>query len=128
MKGVLAIVFAILFFMPVSGYIGNDAFDERNVVMAEFDHQVEILPGEDYYIHFSPETGIEAKNTYACNLSQKEKMAVARSPLWLQRELAKQFSFLDERYADLLLNAGKKYVDEIAFSIAYSPVGFIPSP
>ena len=39
-----------------------------------------------------------------------------------------QFSFIGEEYANLLLNVEKKYVDEIAFSIAYSPVGNIPSP
>ncbi|MEA2055174.1 MAG: Ig-like domain-containing protein [Candidatus Thermoplasmatota archaeon] len=134
MKSILAIVIAFLFLMPVSGYVGNTNFEGNNMaaiehdVMAEFNHQIEISPGEDYYIHFSPESGIDAKSTvpYAHNLSQKEKMAISRSPSWIQRDLAKQFEFIDEKYADLLLNVEKKYVDEIAFSIAHSPVGAIP--
>ncbi len=132
-KDALVIVAVTLLLMPVSGYVGNTDFGgndfEGQKTMAEFDHSVEILPGDDYYIHFS-QSGMDSKNTvpYAHNLSQKEKMAVARSPVWVQRGLAMQFYFLDNRYADMLLNAEKRYVDEIAFSIAYSPVGSVPSP
>ena len=128
MKIALVIALAVLFFMPVSGYI-NTFHPEKNNVVAELNRQIEIPPGGDYYIHFSPEKGIDVKNvSYIHNLTQKEKRAVARAPSWLQRELAKQFKFIGEEYADLLLSVDKKYVDEIAFSIAYSPVGDIPSP
>jgi len=131
MKTLLVISIIILFLAPASGYVGNTIFEKEEhgqKTIAEFNHTVEIAPGDDYYIHFSP-SGIEEKQiSYAHNLSQKAQAAIARSPLWLQRELAKQFYFLDERYADLLLSTEKKYVDEIAFSIAYSPVGAVPPP
>ncbi len=132
MRNLLVILAVILFLAPASGYIGNMPFEwetEGQKLMAEFNHTIEIAPGDDYYIHFS-RSGIETKSTvpYASNLSEEIQAAIARSPGWMQRELARQFEYLDSRYADLILNADKRYVDEIAFSIAYSPVGSVPSP
>lgn len=55
-------------------------------------------------------------------------LAIAKSPNWIQRELTKQFQSLadPEPYADLIMNASKQYTDEIAFSIACSPLGNVP--
>ncbi len=134
MKALVVLAISFLFLMPASGYVGREVFDSGNTpvshnVMAEFNHTVEIAPGKDFYIHFSP-SGIDCSNAapYAGNLSQAAVAAVARSPVWVQRELAKQFQYLNDSYAELLLNAEKRYVDEIAFSIAYSPVGSAPPP
>lgn len=118
MKSLLIISIVILFLAPASGYVGNTIFEKEEQgqkTMAEFNHTVEIAPGDDYYIHFSP-SGIEEKQiSYAHNLSQKVQVAIARAPLWVQRELAKQFYNLDERYADLLLNAEKNMWMKLLF-------------
>lgn len=131
MKVLVVLAIAALFLMPAGGYMGIESgnMPAFHKTAATFNHTIEIPPGDDYYIHFS-ESGMETRDVvpYTYNLSLKEKAAVARSPVWLQRELARQLHYLNESYARLLLNADKKYVDEIAFSIAYSPVGSVPSP
>lgn len=91
-----------------------------------------MVPGSDYYIKFSSENlsleGQEIKS-YSSTLAEKVKASIAKSPNWIQRELARQFLEINnsEEYADLLLNASKKFTDEIAFSIAYAPIGNVPS-
>jgi hypothetical protein len=69
--------------------------------------------------------GIAALST---GLSEKIVNAIAKSPKWIQQKLAMQFQAInDEDYADLILDADIKYVDEIAFCIACSSVGNVPS-
>ena len=101
-------------------------------MVGKLSRKVEIPAGSDYHIHFSSgNLSLRGKPVVpcTCDLSEKEKDAVARAPLWIQRKLARQFQKIDgESYAELLLNASKRYVDEMAFSIACSPVGDVPSP
>jgi len=54
--------------------------------------------------------------------------AIAKSPQWIQQALIRQFHNLStpEPYAKVLLNASKRYADEIAFSIACCPGGKVP--
>ncbi len=101
-------------------------------IVTKISRQIEIPAGSDYYIKFSSENlsleGHEIES-YSSGLSEKVKAAIAKSPNWIQRELTRQFHAIDipEEYADLLLNTSKKYADEIAFSIACSPLGNVPS-
>ena len=93
--------------------------------------EIEILAESDYYIKFSSDNlTLEGKKItpYSSGLSEKIKDAIAKSPKWIQRELTRQFHEIDgEEYADLILEMSQKYVDEIAFSIASSSIGNVPS-
>jgi hypothetical protein len=65
------------------------------------------------------------------NLSDKAKQAVAKSPRWMRPELETTLSKLSiekqDIFADLILNAHDPIIDEIAFSIAYTPATFLNS-
>ena len=96
-------------------------------IVAKLSKEVEIPAGTDYFIKYDPEnlTLNDQINSFTCGLSNKIVNAIVKSPCWIQRDLTRQFKYLNnpEEYADLILNASKKYTDEIAFSIAYSPLG-----
>ena len=101
-------------------------------IVTKISRQIEIPAGSDYYIKFSSENlSLEGKEieSYSSGLLEKVKAAITKSPNWIQRELTRQFHAIDnsEEYADLILDASKKYADEIAFSIACSPLGNVPS-
>ena len=100
-------------------------------IVTKISRQIEIPAGSDYYIKFSSENlSLEGQEieSYSSGLSEKVKAAITKSPNWIQRELTRQFHAIDnsEEYADLILDASKKYADEIAFSIACSPLGNVP--
>lgn len=94
--------------------------------------EIEIPADSDYYIKFSSEnlslTGKEVE-PYSTGLSDRVKASIAKSPKWIQRALTRQLLALEnpQDYADLILNSSKKYIDEMAFTIAYSPYGTVPS-
>jgi hypothetical protein len=101
-------------------------------VVSMVTQEIEIPPDSDYYIRFDPENNrLIPEDTVpsAQGLSEKSIAAIAKSPRWIQPRLTSQFHDLDnpEDYADVLLNASKKYADEIAFSIACCPGGRVPS-
>jgi len=53
MKTLLVISIIILLLAPASGYVGNTIFEKEEhgqKTIAEFNHTVEIAPGDDYYI------------------------------------------------------------------------------
>ena len=66
-----------------------------------------------------------------CNLSDKANQALAKSPKWIRPELQMTLSKLSiekqNTFADLILNANDPIIDEIAFSIAYTPSTFLNS-
>jgi len=100
-------------------------------IVTKLSKEIEIPSGSDYYIKFSSEKltlDDEEVTPHASGLSDKVKEAIAKSPHWIQRDLTRQFQSLSnpEEYADLILDSSKKYVDEIAFSIACSPLGNVP--
>ncbi len=109
---------------------GNILSESENII-GKLARELEIPAGSDYYIKFNSDDFIlEGKSidAYSSGLSEKIKDAIAKSPRWIQRELTRQFQAIDgEEYADLILEMSKKYVDEIAFSIACSPIGNVPS-
>ncbi|MCJ2513949.1 MAG: hypothetical protein LN408_05875, partial [Candidatus Thermoplasmatota archaeon] len=94
--------------------------------------QIEILSNSDYYIKFnSQQKKLEKEELppISTGLSEIEKNAVAKSPTWIQRKLVKQIQSINnsDEYVNLILNSDIQYTDEIAFSIAHSPLGNIPS-
>ncbi|RLF25654.1 MAG: hypothetical protein DRN01_06120 [Thermoplasmata archaeon] len=118
----------ILFFTPpLTAY---QSTHDKKTFKAALSREVEIPPESDYYIEFIPDNFILKEKTISpCinGFSEKVKDAVARSPRWIQKPLSRQFHSIDaEPYADLILNVSKKYVDEIAFTIAFSSVGNVP--
>jgi hypothetical protein len=100
-------------------------------IVSKLSKQIEIPPGSDYYIKFNAQNLTldgQHNDPYAKGLSERVISAIAKSPTWIQRALTQQFRALNnpEPYAALLLNVSKKYADEIAYSIAYSPLGNVP--
>ena len=100
-------------------------------IVTKISRQIEIPAGSDYYIKFSSENLSLVRQeieSYSSGLPEKVKAAITKSPNWIQRELTRQFHAIDnsEEYAELILDAGKKYADELAFSIACSPLGNVP--
>ena len=94
--------------------------------------EIEIPPDSDYYIRFDSENNILLPQDTVPStqgLSEKSIAAIAKSPRWIQPRLTSQFHELNnpDSYADVLLNASKKYADEIAFSLACCPEGRVPS-
>ncbi|HEC76383.1 MAG TPA: hypothetical protein ENI33_03875 [Thermoplasmatales archaeon] len=99
----------------------------KNDFIGNFEGEEYIKAGKDFYIHFSPEEGIDFEKS-SFNLSHKEKIALEKSPEWIRLLLARQFENLGDEYADLIINADKKYADEIAFVIATSPSNDVAEP
>ena len=94
--------------------------------------QIEILANSDYYIKFnSQQKKLEKEELppISTGLSDIEKNAIAKSPIWIQRKLVKQIQSINnsDEYVNLILNSDIQYTDEIAFTIAHSPLGNIPS-
>ena len=111
------------FYSISHGFSGDRIVDECSLDM-------EIPCGSDYYVKFSSRNlTLDEGKFVPCtsNLSEKAKNAIVRAPAWIQRDLARQFHAIKcDAYADLILNADEKIVDEIAFSIASSPIGDVP--
>jgi len=125
MRALFAITALILLILPSYGIIETKKNLGNNFI-GKFEKEVFIEAGNDFYIHFSPSHGIELKEQFF-NLSDIEKIALAKSPQWIRLRLAKQFENLGDDYARLIINSSKKYVDEIAFSIATCPADAAPS-
>jgi hypothetical protein len=104
--------------------------DEPTV--SKITRELEIHPSSDYFIRFdSTNLTLEGQDIEpsVSGLSESCVAAIAKAPQWIQRILASQFHNLSDpqSYADVLLNASKKYADEISFSIACCPIGKVPS-
>jgi hypothetical protein len=129
------LILSMLLILPstfgASYSLGSSIHPDQKIV-TNISRDIEIPAGSDYYIKFSSENlsleGHEIES-YSSGLSEKVKAAIAKSPNWIQRELTRQFHAINtpEEYADLLLNTSKKYADEVAFSIACSPLGNVPT-
>ena len=104
----------------------------ESTLVSKISQEIEIPPDSDYYIRFdSQNLTLQPKivEPSANGLSEAVIAAIAKSPRWIQPRLTSQFQTLSdpESYAEILVNASKKYADEIAFSIACCPTGRIPS-
>jgi len=130
----LMISFIALLSSPSIGSVfGLEYSDLDQQLVAAIANDIEIPANTEYYVHFDADqnTLVEQELTAdAHGLSETIQLAIAKSPLWVQRALTQQFHALDdpEPYAALILKTNRKYVDEIAFSIAYSSLGHVPSP
>lgn len=131
------LLLTVLVFLLSPGIFGvvssvkSSSYSDQSIV-SKISREIEIPAGSDYYIKFDSEKlTLEGQeiDSYSKGLSEKAIFAIAKSPTWVQRDLTRQFHAIDspEEYADLILNVSKKYVDEIAFSIACSPLDTVPS-
>ena len=94
---------------------------------------IALAPGQDYIIDFNatnltltPQTIPPASDGLAPNVIA----AIAKAPTWIQPDLIRQFKNLTgpQPYADLLINTSTQLCDELAFSLAESPRGSVPTP
>ena len=135
MHRVLSVIISIILFttpllillQPIHGNTTEEN-PERILAVSKI---IDIPPQEEYYIKFDPKNfHIEEKNTDSSHILSKKiiKKALIKSPSWLRKDLLRQFSHIDnaEDYANLMLNMSRRYTDEIAFSIAFSPLGDVP--
>jgi hypothetical protein len=134
MRKSFVFIFAICLIIPsISHSVSslNNSINEEGKIIGAVTREIDIPAGSDYFIKFSSDNlTLEEQNivSYSTGLSEKIKDAIAKSPRWIQRELTRQFHAIDgEEYADMILEMGKKYVDEIAFIIARSSLGKPPS-
>ena len=134
MRSIFILLLSLCLILPglsYSVFSFNDYIGENKKIIDALAREIEIPPGKDYYIKFSSDNlSFEGQNivSYSTDLSEKIKDAIAKSPKWIQRELTRQFQVIDgEEYADLILTMSKKYTDELAFSIACSSIGNVPS-
>lgn len=91
--------------------------------------KLELGPMNYSIIEFSPDNRtITVNHRLIYDLPENIRNAIVKAPIWMQRLLAYQFKHIDnpDIYADIILESNKKITDEIAFSIAYSPLGEIP--
>ncbi|MCZ2808223.1 MAG: hypothetical protein O2V44_02595 [Candidatus Bathyarchaeota archaeon] len=122
----------ILLSLSTQGIIVNNNSFQNSKIIKKLEKEIEIIPDSDFYIKFNSKLkNLECKtiNSYSEGLTEKVKQAISKSPIWVQRDLTRQFRNIDgEDYADLILKASKKYTDEIAFSIASSIDALTNSP
>ena len=114
-------------FPPIHG----NAMEENMERILVVSKTVDILPQSHYYIKFDPKKfRVEEKTVnFSGKISSETiKKALIKSPSWLRKDLLRQFSHVDnaEEYANLILGMSKRYTDEVAFSIAFSPLGDVP--
>lgn len=133
-KELFVILLFIILILPCLNYTTfslNNFENGNKKIISRISKEIEIPAGSDYFIKFSKNNlTLEGKNIPALSSGLSEKIidAIAKSPKWIQQRLAIQFQAInDENYADLILNANIKYVDEIAFCIACSSIGNVPS-
>jgi len=131
---ICGVIISILFLLLIglhgityASYIGNS----KTYMVTKVKNQIEIPAGSDYYIKFNSlnkKLEKEEKVPITSGLSDIEKNAVAKAPRWMQRKLIQQFERINnsDDLADLILKSDIKFTDEIAFSIAYSPLGNPP--
>lgn len=101
-------------------------------VVSSFQTFVDIPSGSDMIIRYSPKDqcfDVIDDYSIAEGFSDVVQQAIIKSPVWIQNDLVRQFhSLVDpEPYAWLIVNASKQMTDELAFSIAASPIGDIAS-
>jgi len=133
-RGIFVILLSIFLIFPCISYsiVSLKNYEgENEKIIGRISREIEIPPGSDYFIKFSKNNlTLEKENipSISSGLSEKIIDAIAKSPKWIQRELTRQFQAIDgDNYADLIIESSLRYVDEIAFSIACSPVGNVPS-
>jgi hypothetical protein len=131
------IVVLITFILVFPGALGasrslTTTHTSDQKIVSRISSEIEIPPDSDYYLHFDSQAltlNEQDREPATKGLSEQVIAAIAKSPHWIQQRLTNQFQNLNDSgsYADILLNASKQIADEIAFSIACSPSGRVPS-
>ncbi|MCK5561991.1 MAG: transglutaminase domain-containing protein, partial [Thermoplasmata archaeon] len=121
--------------VTVAGFESNINTSERFNIresdwgkIATVTNTFNIAPGEKYYIYFDNNTKTLEKMTLNDpfnDLPAAAQNAVLKVPDWLKQNLTRKFIDIGTTYAttyaDLINNPGdNKYIDEIAFTIAYT--------
>lgn len=132
----ICLTILITFILASPGVLGafrtvKTTMSSDQKIVSKITRDVEIPAGSDYYIKFDSQNltlkGQEIA-PYSDGLSDTVIAAIVKSPHWIQEALTRQFHNLStpEPYAAVLLNASKRYADEIAFSIASCPGSKVP--
>jgi len=108
----------------------SSSISNKNIICQD-KFQIDIPAGLDFYIKYDSDKQTLIKETLqpiVTGLNQDEINAIIKSPKWIQRKLVKQIQNMNnsDDYVNLILKSDLKYVDEIAFSIASSPLGNVP--
>ncbi len=128
---ILSMILLTASFLALFQPIHGNTIEENPERILALSKTIDIPPQGDYYIKFDPKNfRVEEKTANFSDMLSREivKKALIKSPSWLRKDLLRQFSHIDnaEDYANLILNMSKRYTDEIAFSIAFSPLGDVP--
>ena len=110
------ITLSILLISPTTFAVNNSqkTIDSSNQkIVTQISREIEIPAGSDYYVKFSSENlSLEEAEfePYSSGLTDKVKLAIAKSPNWIQRKLTRQFHSLEnpEEYAKARKNNLKK--------------------
>jgi hypothetical protein len=103
----------------------------QDQIISSLSGQIEISSQSDYYIKFDSQNKTLEKQELppvSTGFSEIESQAIAKTPKWIQRKLIQQFKTINntDNYVQLLLQSDKQFTDEIAFTIAHSPLGMVP--
>ncbi len=130
---ILLITLTMIAPSALGSIITHPSIIEESALVSKISRQVALPPGSDYIVAFNV-TNLtltpQAVPPAVEGLSDAVIAAVAKAPVWIQRDLIRQFHNLSDPqpYADLLINTSTKYLDEIAFSLACCPGGKVPTP
>ncbi len=120
-----------------SSFQGVDGTNDTNLVIdstpiSAYDTVQEIQPGEEIILRWNEDSQrfSTVSQVSTTTISSDVLEVVTKAPRWLQDELLYQFEHISDPmpYICLLQNVSKQFTDEIAFSIAFSPIGKISSP
>lgn len=126
----LVLLSLVLSSIPLDGE--PSVYHTDPTVISSFISTSDVPAGSDMIIKYSStdqDFSIIHGGNYRENMSDSVKTAIVKSPIWIQQDLARQFQAMEnpEPYAWLLLNASKQMTDELAFSIAASPLADVAS-
>jgi hypothetical protein len=130
---ILLIALTMLTPSTLGSIITHPSTNEESALVSKISRQIALPPSSDYIVAFNATTLAltpEAATPAALGLSDAVIAAVAKAPIWVQRDLIRQFHSLPDPqpYADLLINTSRHLCDEITFSLAECPRGKIPTP
>ncbi len=121
----------ILNIFPITLETNTIAYQNDNPVeIAGFENSLSILPGEEFVLKYSSleQSFSKITESLTSHLSGDVSNIIAKVPKWLQTSLLYQINNIENpnSYVNLILHSEEKYVDEIAFCIAHSPLGNPP--
>ena len=104
--------------------------NDNPIEIAGFENSLFIPPGEEFVLKYSSleQSFSKITESLTSHLSGDVSNIIAKVPKWLQTSLLYQIERIEnpDPYLNLILHSEEKYVDEIAFCIAHSPLGNPP--